>query len=140
MSILSKLTKIIDTRPDRIGRGYGSTRGSHTTGRGAKGDKARGATKLTFDGTKIKKSWIQRTPRLRGKNRLKVIQDKPIVVTLSQLEKWFKSGQTIDAKSLAKKTGTNSTLFKILATGKLTKKLKVSQIPSSEAAKAKFNE
>lgn len=140
MSILSNLTKIVHTRPDRIGRGYGSTRGSHTTGRGAKGDKARGATKLTFDGTKIKKSWIQRTPRLRGKNRLKVIQDKPVIVTLSQLDKWFKSGQTVDAESLAKKTGTKSALFKILATGKLTKKLKVSQVLCSEAAKAKFNE
>jgi ribosomal protein L15 len=137
---LIDLIKIIHTRPDRVGRGYGSTRGSHTTGRGAKGDKARGATRLTFDGTKIKKSWIQRTPRLRGKNRLKVIQDKPVVVTLTQLDKWFKSGQTVDIKSLAKKTGTNSTLFKILATGKLTKKLKVSQVLMSEAAKAKFNE
>ena len=54
MEILSQLTKITSKPTRRRGRGIGSGLGGHTVGRGTKGDKARGKTKLTFDGTKIK--------------------------------------------------------------------------------------
>ena len=54
MKILSQLKPIVSKAAKRVGRGIGSGVGGHTTGRGAKGDKVRGKTKLTFDGTKIK--------------------------------------------------------------------------------------
>ena len=50
----------------RVGRGYGSGKGGHTTGRGNKGAKARGKIGLLFSGTKIKKGWLKRWPLWRG--------------------------------------------------------------------------
>ncbi len=70
MNILTNLSKSTQKSNRRVGRGYGSGKGGHTTGRGAKGDNVRGKTKLTFDGSKIKKGWIKRMPFMRGKNRL----------------------------------------------------------------------
>ena len=70
MDILSNLQKTVAKTAKRVGRGIGSGVGGHTTGRGAKGDNVRGHGKLTFDGTKIKKSWLKRLPFLRGKHRL----------------------------------------------------------------------
>ena len=55
----------------RLGRGYASGKGGHTTVRGAKGAKARGKVPLTFSGTKIKKSWLKRLPLWRGRGRFK---------------------------------------------------------------------
>lgn len=139
MSILSNLAKVVTTRPGRVGRGIGSGSGGHTTGRGTKGDKARGYTKLTFDGSKIKKSWIQRTPRLRGKNKQKVFNQIYTPISLSQLDKWYKKGATVDQKSLEKFSGKKQVMFKIVATGKLTKKLIVKDIKATVSALAKLN-
>lgn len=138
MSLLTTLTKLVQKGLRRRGRGYGSTRGSHTTGRGSKGDKARGATRLTLDGQKIKKSWIQRTPRLRGKSRLKALPQKPTTITLNQLDKWFKSGQTIDSKVLSQKTGKTSAFFKVLNQGEIKKSLNLKEVFVSESAAVKI--
>ena len=54
---LNKLSKTANKKKKRVGRGYGSGKGGHTVGRGAKGLKARGKVKLTFEGTKTKKSF-----------------------------------------------------------------------------------
>lgn len=138
MSFLTSLSKIVQKGLRRRGRGYGSTRGSHTTGRGSKGDKARGTTRLTQDGQKIKKGWIQRTPRLRGKNRLKALPKKPVTVTLDQLNKWFKANQTVDVKSLSLKTGSKSSIFKILNQGEIKKALDIKNVFVSETAAVKI--
>ncbi len=140
MSILSNLTKVVSGRRGRVGRGIGSGSGGHTTGRGTKGDKARGYTKLTFDGSKIKKSWIQRTPRLRGKNKLKTLEQTFLPISLSFLDKWYKKGATVDQKSLEKLTGKNQVVFKIVGTGKLTKKLILKDIKATASALAKLNQ
>ncbi len=66
---LHNLTKINAKPKKRIGRGYGSGKGGHTVGRGAKGKKARGKVGLTFSGTKTKKTWFKRIPVWRGKNK-----------------------------------------------------------------------
>lgn len=55
----------------RVGRGYGSGKGGHTSGRGQKGQKARGKISPLFEGTKVKKSLIQRLPLQRGKGKFK---------------------------------------------------------------------
>lgn len=71
-----------------MGRGIGSGKGGHTTGRGQKGQKARGKVPLTFEGTKIKKSLLKRLPFLRGKGKLKAWSEKPVVVKLESLTDW----------------------------------------------------
>lgn len=102
MELLNNLTKIKSKSQKRVGRGFGSTKGGHTTGRGAKGDKIRGKTKLTFDGTKIKKSWIKRLPFLRGKHRV-LSHSNLASVTLDQLTSWFSPKDTIDTAAILKK-------------------------------------
>lgn len=141
MEILTKLTKITSKPARRCGRGIGSGLGGHTSGRGSKGDKARGSTALTFAGTKNKKSWIKRLPFLRGKHRLQ--SQKSIVnINLSQIEKWFKVNEIVDAASLAKNSKTSlknfHSSFKILATGDITKALKFKGLSLSKVAQNKI--
>jgi large subunit ribosomal protein L15 len=141
MEILNKLTKITQKPARRCGRGIGSGLGGHTSGRGAKGDNARGKTALTFAGTKIKKSWIKRLPFLRGKHRLE--NRKNIVnFNLSQIDKWFKINEIVDTTSIAKKSKTSlknfHSSFKILATGEITKALTFKGIALSQVAKNKI--
>jgi len=48
---LNKLPKITATAKKRVGRGYGSGKGGHTSGRGQKEQKSRGKIPLTLEGT-----------------------------------------------------------------------------------------
>ncbi|MBU3935123.1 50S ribosomal protein L15 [Patescibacteria group bacterium] len=139
MNFLSQLPKIAQKSKKRLGRGYGSGRGGHTSGRGAKGDKARGKTKLTFDGSKIKKGWIKRTPFLRGKHRL-LPQKTILTFTLDQLNKWFKDKDTVNPTSLSLASGLSFTgkKVKILSGGKIKKALRLQQIPLSKTASQKI--
>ncbi|RLC33500.1 hypothetical protein DRH14_04755, partial [Candidatus Shapirobacteria bacterium] len=134
----------------RIGRGYGSKKGGHTTIRGAKGKKARNKVPLTFDGTKIKKGWIKRLPFLKGKGRLKRIKSSRITFNLNDLHKWFKDKSLVDFSSLSKASKIpEATLrrkgVKILSgasrsqTPKITKSFKFKDITLSQSAK-KYNE
>lgn len=67
----SNLVKIIKRSKKRIGRGMGSGKGSHTVGKGQKGQKSREQVSISFFGTKMKKSLLKRLPFQRGKGRLK---------------------------------------------------------------------
>lgn len=141
MDILSQLPQTTEKQQRRVGRGYGSQKGGHTTGRGAKGDKVRGKTRITFDGTKIKKGWIKRTPFLRGKHR---VLAAPIFYTysLSQMDKWFESGATIDIKSIALKSGIDEKVLlnsvKILASGVTSKTFNFKGVLFSKSAQEKI--
>lgn len=141
MDILSNLPKTTQKQSKRLGRGYGSKKGGHTSSRGAKGDNARGKTKLTFDGTKIKKSWIKRLPFMRGKHRL-LSQVQYKVITLDQLNKWFKDSDTVNLSTLAKKSNLSvndlNNGVKILATGKIEKALTIEKLMLSETASSKI--
>ena len=138
MEILNQLSPSTVKQQKRRGRGYGSGVGGHTTGRGAKGDKVRGKTKITFDGTKIKKGWIKRTPFLRGKHRI-LPQNKLYIYNLDNLEKMFKADDVVDVKAFAKISGLPEAHLvgkvKILANGKLTKVLNFKGILFSKHAK-----
>lgn len=138
MEILATLSKTTTKQSRRVGRGYGSKKGGHTTGRGAKGDKVRGTTKITFDGSKIKKGWIKRLPFLRGKNRLNS-QKQFSIINLADLEKWFKAGDTVTRESLVKTSLIKDVDFKknikILGNGKLTKALTIQGLRVTETAK-----
>lgn len=68
---LNNLAKIAakKRRKKRVGRGQGSGKGSHTTGRGAKGQKVRGKVSLHFEGGQL--PITKRLPRQKGfKKRL----------------------------------------------------------------------
>lgn len=53
----------------RLGRGYGSGKGGHTSGRGQKGQKSRTKIHILFEGLKVKKSTLKKFPLLRGKGK-----------------------------------------------------------------------
>lgn len=143
METLNNLKKTTTKKAKRVGRGYGSGVGGHTTTRGAKGDKVRGKTKLTFDGSKIKKSWIKRLPFLRGKHRL-LSKNNIVAINLSQLDKLFKANAVVDSKSLIDKLGVKATArtqVKILAVGEIKKSLTIKTgVLFSQQAKNKILE
>lgn len=138
---LNNLKKITKTSKKRVGRGYGSGKGGHTSGRGSKGTKSRGKVPLIFSGSKSKKSLLKRLPLQRGKEKLKSIKNKPLVVNLSYLN-LFKKDDKVNEGSLAKlgivdlkqakKFG-----IKILGDGKLEVALKV-DLPCSKSAEKKI--
>ncbi len=138
---LHNLPKITSKKKKRIGRGYGSGVGGHTTIRGAKGTKARGKVPLAFDGTKTKKSWLKRLPLWRGKGKKRSLR-RQAVVNVQVLETYFKDGDKVNLKSLIKKglikeRRGKRVEVKILGQGELTRKLEVS-LPCSKRALEKI--
>ena len=63
--------RIIVSFKKRVGRGYGSGKGGHTVGRGQKGQKTRRKLNILFEGLKVKKSFIKRLPKTRGRGKFK---------------------------------------------------------------------
>ncbi len=131
-----KLPKVVERRKKRLGRGYGSGKGGHTSGRGQKGQKARGKVGILFQGFKVKKSMLRRLPIQRGKDKFRA-HPVQLVVNLRDLNK-LADGATVNIEALAsaglvrlgdaKKFG-----VKVLGTGKLTKKLNLA-LPASVSA------
>lgn len=134
------LVKIIAKAKKRPGRGYGSGRGGHTTGRGQKGQKTRGKISPLFEGTKVKKSLLQRLPMRRGKGKFNTRSDKPVPLSLSQINQ-LPSGTKIDLQTLFKNgiIEKEAVRFgvKLLGNGKLEKKMIVN-IPTTAGAKRKI--
>lgn len=136
---MNTLPKVVTRRTKRVGRGYGSGKGGHTSGRGAKGQKARSSVGILFEGVKAKKSLLRRLPVLRGKGKF-MAKPKPVTVNLNKLstlpeesevsiDTLIKAG-LVDAR-IAKANG-----IKILADGELKKKLTI-LLPTSAAAAQK---
>lgn len=125
---IHELPAITQRAKKRVGRGYGSGKGGHTVGRGQKGQKTRGKIYPLFEGTKTKKSLIQRLPLLRGKGRLKQSHNKPVAISLGKLNV-FSDGAVVDIGALIKagllEDGRGKPRAKIIGGGKLSKKLAV---------------
>jgi len=140
MTELNKLAKINTRKSKRVGRGFGSGKGGHTSGRGQKGQKARGKIGLAFEGTKMKKSLFKRLPLRRGKGKFKPSKAKKIIVNIKYLN-LFKKDEVVNLESLLKKGILNrdgQTLgVKILGDGDLKMALKVA-LPCSKGAAAKI--
>lgn len=66
MTTLSNLPKLVIRKKKRLGRGHGSGK-VKTSGRGTKGQKARGKMPIGFEGGQL--PMIKRLPLLRGKGR-----------------------------------------------------------------------
>lgn len=94
---MNNLPKVVSRRKKRVGRGPGSGKGSHTTGRGQKGQGARRTIPILFEGVKVKKSLLHRIPMSRGKAKFKALS-KPYTVSTTQLKKV--TGNTITVSSL----------------------------------------
>lgn len=99
---LSELPKVTEKTKKRVGRGHGSGRGGHTSGRGTKGQKSRNKVGLFFEGTKFKKSLWKRLPLMRGKNKLKAQKRGPAIINLKYLN-LFSAGDEVNLASLAEK-------------------------------------
>lgn len=63
---MTKLPKVTQRTKKRVGRGIGSGKGGHTSGRGQKGQKSRSHISVLFEGMKMKKSLLKRLPKSRG--------------------------------------------------------------------------
>lgn len=135
---LEKLPKLASKKSKRIGRGPGSGKGK-TSGRGTKGQNARGKLSLThshFEGGQ--RSIIKRIPYRRGKGNSKVSK-KPLIVNLKALNLLAKN-QIINIETLIKagivnKADALTYGVKILGNGELNIALSIDMPISKSATK-----
>ena len=119
----------------RVGRG--GKRGK-TSGKGHKGQKAR-----TGNSTRPEiRDMIKKLPKLRG-YRFKSFKAPATPVNLSDLDKVFANGEKVTPRILVNKKIVNLKdgkvpTVKILATGEISKKIKVSGCAFSQTAKEKI--
>lgn len=130
---LNQLKRVHKNKDDkRVARG--GKRGK-TAGRGTKGQKARAGHRIR----PMIRDTIKKFPKLRG-YRNQSFEIKPQPVNLSLLEKTFEAGAMVNpttllAMKLITKVGGKMPKVKILATGKLTKKLVITGCLFSATAK-----
>ncbi len=134
-----QLKKLVSRSKKRQGRGMGSGKGSHTSGRGQKGQKSRSHISVLFEGMKTKKSLLKRLPLMRGKGKFKA-HAKPVTITVSDLEK-LPTGSEITVELLVKENIVNKEMaekygVKVLGGGKSTKKFTF-LIPTSASVSTK---
>ncbi len=133
---LHQLPSITRKSKSRIGRGYGSGKGGHTSTRGQKGQKSRGKIPQWFTGTSW--VWFKRLPMIKGKSRFNSLRKPVLNLSLSDLNDHFKAGEIVNLKTLVEKGLISSKevqryRFKLLNNGRLTKKLKV-DLPATKSA------
>ncbi len=118
----------------RVGRGNASGTGTYS-GKGQKGQKSRsGVSGLKRLGMK---QTLLRTPKARG---FKSLKPKAQVVNVSQLNKYYKDGELVNAKTLLKHSLITDYKreVKVLAKGELKiKNLEFHNISLSETAREK---
>ncbi|KKR00668.1 MAG: 50S ribosomal protein L15 [Microgenomates group bacterium GW2011_GWB1_40_9] len=93
-----RLSKLVEIGKKRLGRGHGSGR-VKTSGRGTKGQNARGHVRMGFEGGQL--PLTKRLPFLRGKKRNKSMVDKPTVIFVGSLNQFPKDSK-IDKAFLMK--------------------------------------
>lgn len=133
------LVRITKRSKKRLGRGYGSGKGGHTSGRGQKGQKSRGKVGILFEGVKVKKSLLKKLPFQRGKGK-HLAKNKPLIVNLSVIN-LLPADKEINLDLLVKNRvvdGPDAEKFgiKILGSGELSKKFTIS-LPISKSAARK---
>src|SRR3989339_1977927 len=98
---LHEKTKLVARSSKRLGRGYGSGKGGHTSSRGQKGQKSRTGSKvpLWFEGGALPLS--KRIPMWRGKGRFKSLQ-KTAELTFNDLNKIELTEISLDSLKLHK--------------------------------------
>lgn len=119
----------------RVGRG--GKRGTYS-GRGMKGQRSRAGRRMK----PAIRSLIKRYPKLRG-YAFNPVGLKPVIVNIGTLEKKFKSDDIVNPETLLKyglirRIKGKTPAVKILAEGKLTKKLVIEDCILSKTAKSKI--
>lgn len=136
---LSRLPKLKGKKrkAKRVGRGYGSGKGAKS-GRGQKGQKARGKVKLGFEGGQL--PLHKRLPHKRGFKR--AFRDEVAILNVEDLNRWdpktVVSPENLLEAGLIDRIPTGG--VKILGEGEIKKKLTVKSVKLSETAKEKILE
>lgn len=121
----------------RIGRGYGSGVGGHTSTRGTKGQKSRSGHKsmVMFEGGNV--PFFRRMPKFNGFKSANKVGDEAINVAV--LNDAFKANETVSLDTLKEKglVRKRTTKVKVLGHGELDKALMVEGLTLSESAKDK---
>jgi large subunit ribosomal protein L15 len=133
MSLINNLKKTSNKKKKRLGRGYGSGKGGHTTNRGQKGQKSRSAHRigLWFEGGSL--PLTKRLPMLRGKGRFKSVS--PVAeITFDDINRF--DFDVISLKTLkANRIIDNSfKQAKVIKKGKLQKKVTIKGLKVSAGA------
>ncbi len=130
----SAYMKLVVRPKKRLGRGHGSGK-VKTSGRGTKGQKARGTVRIGFEGGQL--ALIKRLPLLRGKDRNKGQKAKayPLAVTVLN---GLTVGTTVTLETLKKYHMIDSGVsrVKVVGSGEVTGKFTVSVPTSASAQKA----
>lgn len=118
----------------RLGQGHGSGRGK-TSGRGTKGQKARGKVPAFFEGGAL--PLTKRMPFLRGRGRNKIIKNHPVEIDIERLSK-LPAKSVVDIETLVKyeiiEESARKNGAKLIGNAKITPKFEV-KIPASSGAK-----
>jgi large subunit ribosomal protein L15 len=127
--------KTSNRKQKRVGRGRGSGKGK-TSGRGTKGQKARAGHKMM----PAIREQLKKLPKKRGYS-FKSIQDKPTVLNVATLERYFATGDAINPKVLIERgLLLEGKKAKILGDGELSKKLIVTGCKVSASARTKIEQ
>lgn len=108
-----RLPKLVKIGKKRLGRGHGSGR-VKTSGRGTKGQNARGHVKMGFEGGQL--PLTKRLPFLRGKKRNKSRVSKPVLIQVGKLDQ-FPANAAIDKAFLIKHTIIKSVTTRVKVVG-----------------------
>ena len=84
---LNTLPSVAQRKSKRLGRGSGSGKGSHTVGRGTKGQGSRVGkpVPLWFEGGQL--PMLKKLPFMRGKDKFSSFASRPQLITMAQLSK-----------------------------------------------------
>jgi large subunit ribosomal protein L15 len=134
---LHQLSNTIARKHKRLGRGHGSGR-MKTSGRGQKGQKARGKIKAFFEGGQL--PLVKRLPFLRGKLRNPSFHANNIIINVKNLSK-YPGNSIIDRDFLVKEKlillKDKNSKIKILGDGKIEIPL-IIKLPLSNSARKKI--
>lgn len=133
MSLLNKLSSVRKSLPKRVGRGYGSGKGGHNSGRGQKGQNSRGGVPIWFEGGQL--PLIKRMPMQRGKSKLKVVRPTA-ELNLTELHNIKADTITLDTLKLEKIIDARFKKAKIVASGEITRKVTIEGIGVTQGAKS----
>lgn len=135
MSLLHALTKLTDRSKKRLGRGYGSGKGGHTSSRGTKGQNSRrgGGVPQWFEGGQL--PIIKRMPMTRGKAKMEVVRPTA-QLSLTEVNNLKLEVITLDSLKLAKVIDKKFAKAKIVATGKITRPVTIDGVRVTAGAKA----
>lgn len=129
---LSQLPSLVRRPKKRLGRGHGSGR-VKTSGRGTKGQKARGKVRMGFEGGQS--SLVKRLPYLRGKGRNNSSKPKAFPIAMTKLNVLPK-GTIVSLETLKKyrMIGDRVSRVKLLGSGVVSVAL-IIKVPCSASAK-----